>query len=87
MSYGPTVEFENDDSCRKGTSGIGGLGFFGVLRLRLARRAAPNSLQDDGIFENFLEGGEDDGENEDAEEKGAAVGDGVDDGVFVEIAA
>ncbi len=34
-----------------------------------------------------LEGGEDDGQDEDAEEEGALVGDGVDDGVFVELAA
>ena len=55
--------------------------------MRLARRAAPNSTQDDGIFKNRLEGGEDDGEDKDADEEGAAVGDGVDDGVFVELAA
>ncbi len=34
----------------------------------------------------MLEGGEDDGEDHDAEEKAATVGDGVDDGVFVELA-
>jgi hypothetical protein len=28
---------------------MGGLSFFGVLRLRLARSAAPNSAQDDGL--------------------------------------
>ena len=37
--------------------------------------------------ESRLEGGEDDGEDQDAEEKATAVGDGIDDGVFVQLAA
>ncbi len=34
-----------------------------------------------------LQGGEDDGDHDDSEGEGAFVGDGVDDGVFVEMAA
>jgi hypothetical protein len=64
----------------------------GVLRSaqndkRWGRTTNVEGYEVDEAMSRGLEGGEDDGYDYEAEEEAAAVGDGVDDGVFVELAA
>jgi hypothetical protein len=65
-------------------------GFFAPLRMTSVgyhdKRWGPANDDVRGLS-RWLEGGEDDGYDYEAEEEASAVGDGVDDGVFVELAA